>query len=137
MSLRREGFRLRLLGVGVYREAYKVVDSDVVIKFPRSKTTSEGKKHSQQEMTRIRSLRESTVLAPFLPEVLYYDKSAGVIAMRYYGTFKGFEEQADAMGRMIEKLVTRISGVRVYDIHTENVRRGRGRKDCVLIDLGF
>ena len=129
--------KIRLLGVGAFREAYKVANCDVVIKFPRTKTESEGKKHSQEEMARIRRLRESSVLVPFLPEVLYYDKSTGVIAMRFYGEFRGFEEQADAMGKMIQKLITRISGVKCTDVHTENVRRGRGRQDCVLIDLGY
>lgn len=137
MSLRREGMRLRLLGVGAYREAYRIVNADVVIKFPRSKTTNEGRKHSQQEMARIKQLKENTCLAEFLPEVLYYDKSTGVIAMRHYSEFKGFEEQADAMGRMIQKMMTRLSGVQCTDVHTENVRRGRGRQDCILIDLGF
>lgn len=137
MSLRREGMTLRLLGVGAYREAFRIKNSDVVVKFPRTKTESEGKKHGRQEMARIKRLSESTCLREFLPEVVYYDHDTGVIAMRYYGTFRGFEEQADAMGTMIQKLVTRISGVRCTDVHTENVRRGRGRKDCVLIDLGF
>lgn len=136
-QLRAAGLKLRLLGTGAYREAFKVVNSDVVVKFPRSKTTADGVKHSSQEITRLRRLRESETLRPFLPEVLYYDKAAGVVAMRYYEEFDDFEKQADAMGKMIQKLIHRISNVRCDDIHTENVRQGRGRLDVILIDLGF
>lgn len=136
-QLRAAGLKLKLLGCGAYREAFKVVNCDVVVKFPISKSTSQGVKHSQQEMRRIRRLRESNTLAPFLPEVLYYDKATGVIAMRYYPEFEDFEKEADAMGKMIQKMIYRISGVKCTDVHTENVRRGRGRLDAILIDLGF
>jgi len=136
-QLRAAGLKLRLLGSGAFREGFKVVNADVVIKFPISKSTSQGVKHSAQEVRRIRRLRESSTLAPFLPEVLYYDRASGVIAMRYYSEFEDFEKQADAMGKMIGKMIYRISGVKCTDVHTENVRRGRGRLDCVLIDLGF
>ena len=89
------------------------------------------------EIRRIRKLRESSTLTPFLPEVIYYDRKAGVVAMRYYEAFEDFERQADAMGKMIGKMIYRISGVKCTDVHTENVRRGRGRLDAILIDLGF
>lgn len=136
-QLRAAGLKLKLLGVGAYREAFKVTNSDVVIKFPASKTTSEGIKHSAMEIKRIRKLRESSTLTPFLPEVIFYDRKAGVVAMRHYETFENFELQADALGKMIGKMMSRISGMRCTDVHTENVRRGRGKLDAVLIDLGF
>lgn len=130
--------KLKLLGVGLFREGFKIKNSDVVIKFPlRAETTKEGIEHSRSEMRRLRRLRATGTLEPFLPEVLYYDKKNGVIAMRYYKNFESYEQQADAMGRMIEKMIYRIAHVRVTDIHTENVRRGRASRDVTLIDLGY
>jgi len=125
---------MRLLGKGLFRSGYKIKGCDLVIKFPGSK--SEDRQHSRAEIRRLRRLRKAGTLGEFLPEVFYYDSKSGVIVMRYYREFDNFEKQADAMGRMIQKLIYRIARVYCSDIHTENVRR-REQKDCVLIDLGY
>lgn len=129
---------MRLLGTGMFRSGYKVRHTDVVIKFPVD-ADAEGIQHSTQEMRRLRRLKSAGTLNPFLPEVFYYNKKSGVIAMRYYPEFEGYEEQADAMGKMIGKLIYRIARVQCNDIHTENVRKGRwdGLKNAVIIDLGY
>ena len=58
--------------------------------------------------------------------------------MKYYERFKDFEDQADAMGFMIGKLIYRITRVRCSDIHTENIRQGRyPNARAVLVDLGL
>jgi hypothetical protein len=134
---------MRLLGTGMFRSGYKVRHTDLVIKFPiregKDDNGSEGIQHSTQEMRRLRRLKKAGTLNQFLPEVLYYDKKSGVIMMRYYPEFDGYEEQADAMGKMVGKLIYRIARVRCTDIHTENVRKGRwdGLKNAVIIDLGY
>lgn len=129
---------MRLLGTGAFRDGYKVRNCDLVIKFPQTLKAGpeEGRQHSAQEIRRLRRLRKSGTLGEFLPEVFYYDKKSGVIAMRYYREFDDFEDQADAMGKMIQKLIYRIARVRCTDIHTDNVRRGR-QWNAILIDLGY
>ena len=141
---RAAGIKMRLLGTGMFRAGYKVRNTDLVIKFPvltgkNDDDPSEGIQHSVQEIRRLRRLKKAGTLNQFLPEVLYYDKKSGVIMMRYYPEFDGYEEQADAMGKMVGKLIYRIAGVRCTDIHTENVRKGRwdGLKNAVIIDLGY
>lgn len=135
---RAAGIKMRLLGTGLFRSGYKIKNSDVVLKFPHNSgdvRLREGIEHSTQEIRRLRRLRAVGGLDQFLPEILYYDKKAGVIAMRYYPEFEGFEEQADAMGAMIGKLLFKIARVRCTDIHTENVRKARW--NAVIIDLGY
>jgi len=125
---------MRLLGKGLFRTGYKVKGCDLVIKFPGCEV--EDLWHSRQEVRRLNRLKKAGVLREFLPEIFFYDKKTGVIAMRYYREFVNFEKQADAMGRMIQKLIYRLTRVKCTDIHTENVR-SRNIRDAVLIDLGY
>ena len=134
---RAAGFKMRKLGEGMYRRVYKVKNYDIVFKFPgaTAETKTGGRKHAAQEMNRLKRLRRCEALHRFLPEIYYYDKDSGVIAMKYYPPFADFEEEADAMGRMIGTLIQKLTRVRCNDIHTENVRQNR--EDTVIIDLGF
>ena len=137
-AARAAGIEMRLLGKGLFRSGYKVRGCDIVIKFPlrtSNKTELENVQHARQEIARLKRLRKVAELVPYLPEVFYYDPKSGVTAMRHYPMFRDFEEQADAMGRMIQKLIFRIARVRCTDIHTENVRRQN--QDAILIDLGY
>lgn len=134
-ELRAAGIAARLLGTGAFRNGYKIRNCDLVVKFPLSEF---GVTHSAHEMGRLRRLRRIKVLDRFLPEVYYYDKKSGVIVMKHYAAFRDFEEQADAMGNMIEKLIFRIARVKCTDIHTENIRQGRyPNARAVLVDLGL
>jgi hypothetical protein len=135
-DVRKAGIKMRLLGTGMFRSGYKVRNTDVVLKFPvvTSGDREEGIQHSKQEIDRLRRLKRAGTVEQFLPEVFYYNKKTGVIAMRYYPAYDGFEEQADAMGKMVSKLFYRIARVRCTDIHTENVRKG---ENAIIIDLGF
>jgi len=133
---RAGGLQIRLLDSGMYRKVFKVKHCDLVIKFPGGLgNIRESIKHSTQEMNRLKRLQKWEIVNRFLPEVFYYDKKSGVIVMRYYRGFSDFEEQADAMGRVIGKLIQRLTRVRCDDVHTENVRQNRD--DAVIIDLGF
>jgi hypothetical protein len=77
-------------------------------------------------------------MLPHLPEVFYYDKARGIIVMRKYPKYDSFEDQADAMGQMIQRLIFAVVRIRCQDIHTENVRKRRMNHDqSVLIDLGY
>jgi len=41
----------------------------------------------------------------------------------------------ELLGKVVQKLVSKIVGVRMSDIHTDNVREASGR--LVFIDLGY
>ena len=72
------------------------------------------------------------------PAHFYYDKTHGIIVMRKYPKYDSFEDQADAMGQMIQRLIFAVTKVRCQDIHTENVRKRRMNHDqSTLIDLGY
>jgi hypothetical protein len=125
--------KLRFLGKGLFREGFKVVNSDVVVKFPIG---YEGSAHSRQEMRRLRRLKKEGTLRRYIPEIFYYRAETGVIAMRYYEMFVDFEEQANAIGGMLGTLIPRVTRVNCDDIHTGNIRRGPNGR-AILIDLGF
>ncbi len=131
-DLRTAGIRLRLLGEGLYRAGFKVINCDLVVKFPEK---TGGRAHARSEMRRLSRLKKLGVLDRFLPEVLYFDRETGVIAMRYYPAFEDFEAQADALGHLAGVLIRRLTRVSCSDIHTENVRQGL--KNAVIIDLGL
>jgi len=77
-------------------------------------------------------------MLPHLPEVFYYDQTHGIIVMRKYPKYDSFEDQADAMGQMIQRLIYAVTRVKCQDIHTENVRKRRmNHEGAVLIDLGY
>ena len=128
----RMGLRLTYLKSGVFRDGYKVTRCDAVVKFPKG---DEGKEHTRAEVARIRRLRNSPVLRPYLPEILYYDSRAGIVVMRYYPKFRSFETQVDTMCNMVERLIRAATGCRVSDLHSENIHDHDG--DAVIIDLGY
>jgi hypothetical protein len=113
---------------------FKVVNCDLVIKMPIA-TGNGGREHSASEMRRLRRLKRVGMLDKFLPEVFYYNKTSGVIAMRYYPPYESFEDQADALGTLAGDLIHRLTRVRCNDIHTDNVREGP--RNAVIIDLGL
>lgn len=124
---------MRLLGKGLFRMGYKIRNCDLVIKFPMGE---EGRRHSAQEIRHVKRLKKDRTLTRFLPEIFYYSKKSGVILMRYYPQFRDFEEQADALGRLIGRLIYRVTRVPCTDVHTENVRQGPFER-AIIIDLGY
>ncbi len=133
-DIRAAGIRLRLLGKGLYRNGFKVVNCDLVIKMP-IETGNGGREHSASEMRRIRRLRQFGKMEKFLPEIFYYNKTSGVLAMRYYPAYESFEDQADALGTLAGELIWCWTTIKCNDIHTENVREGP--RNAVIIDLGL
>jgi hypothetical protein len=138
-DLRAAGFTLRLLGCGVFREAFKVGNCDLIIKFPLQDDESEiedCKRHTRTEVARLRRLARHGVMRRFLPKIHYFDSKNGVIVMQYYPSFRDREEQVDALGKMAQALIFKSTKIRCTDIHSENVHR-KGKKDAVIIDLGY
>jgi hypothetical protein len=133
------GLPLRWVGTGAFRECCEILNCDLVVKFPLArKKYASGRRHTAMEMARLKRLRQHRVMHPNLPEVFYYDKKHGIIVMRKYPKYESFEDQADAMGQMIQRLIYAVTKVRCQDIHTENVRKRRMNHDqSTLIDLGY
>jgi hypothetical protein len=123
----------------MFRECCEIQNCDLVVKFPLArKKYRSGKRHSATEVARLERLKQHRIMLPHLPEVFYYDKAKGILVMRKYPKYDSFEDQADAMGRMIQRLIYVVTKIRCGDIHTENVRKRRMNHDqSVLIDLGY
>lgn len=136
-EFRALGLALRAIGSGAFRDVFKVVNCDLVVKFPMEGRTH-GKKHTLSEVRRLTRLRKSRVMRPHLPEVFYLDKQHGIVIMRYYPEYESFEAQADSMGNLIQRLIYAHTRVRTSDIHTGNVHKRRtNHEQSVIIDLGY
>lgn len=132
------GLPLRFIGSGAFRSVRKIVNCDLVVKFPLESDVPTGRKHTLSEVRRLARLRKSRVMQPHLPEMFYIDKVHGILVMRFYPKYDSFEEQADSMGRLIQRLIYAHTRTRTSDIHTENVNRRRTNNEgAVLIDLGY
>ena len=127
---------LRFIGAGVFREAYRIVGFDLVVKFPQG---SYGQKHNVTEARRIARLSRFRYLRKHLPKIHYLDPK-GVMVMRYYENAKRDWDSMDAMGELIEKLIYKATGVDCSDIHGGNCGlrlRGDETPELILLDLGY
>ena len=137
-DFRRIGLPVRYLNTGLFRAVCKIINCDLVVKFPRQVDLSLGRSHSAAELQRVKRLKSSRVLQPALPEIPYFDKVSGILVMRYYPRYTSHEEQADAMGAFIQRLIFAHTRIRTSDLHSENVHKRRVNNDgAVLIDLGY
>lgn len=120
---------------GIFRKVYKVTNCDLVVKFPKGPS---GKKHTRDEVTRIRKLRKFAVMQKHLPEIHYYDPVSCVLVVSYHPRFTTHEKEADAMGKFIQELIRAATKVAVSDVHSENVNRKKSTDDtAVIIDFGY
>ena len=80
-------------------------------------------------------------MADFLPKIHYCDSLNAIVVMDYYPDFQETnhvtreENIILAMGKCISRLITRITGIHVTDIHDDNVRDKNG--NAVIIDWGY
>lgn len=137
--MRDIGFTLRRLGEGVFREAFKIANCDLIIKFPltEGQIGDDCVRHTRTEVKRLRRLMRHGVMRKFLPKIHYFDSRNGVVVMQYYPAFRDMEDQVDAMGKMLGSVIFKATRIRCTDIHSDNVHRGKGEKDAVIIDLGY
>lgn len=116
------GLPLRWIGTGAFRECCEILNCDLVVKFPLSrKKYVSGRRHTATEMARLKRLKQHRVMLPHLPEVFYYDKMRGIVVMRKYPKYDNFEDQADAMGQMIQRLIYAVVGIKCQDIHVSEI----------------
>lgn len=138
-ALRDLGLRLReLKPEGLFREVYQINSANVIVKFPKG---LDGREHTRNEIRKLLRLRKFSVLRDHLPRLYYYDSTHAVVVMEHYprferdGSITREENQILAMGKLISKLITRVTKIHVTDIHDDNVHSNRG--DAVIIDWGY
>jgi hypothetical protein len=68
----------------VFRSAYRVKDTDLVIKFPQEPNKNYAKSHSAAEVRKIKHFTQYKSLRPHLPKIFYHDKKSGVLVMKRY-----------------------------------------------------
>ena len=135
-EFRKAGIKLRYLGNGVFREVYKIQGCPLVVKFPLNEEQdfAGGVAHSVSEVRRIKRLLRIQELKPHLPKVRYHDKESGVLVMTYYHRMSD-NRAVELLGKIVQKLVSKIARVQMTDIHADNVRSAAGR--LVFTDLGY
>ena len=132
----------KFVHAGVFREVYRIVGVPLVVKFPLGDSyseTSEGRKHTNAEVNRIKRLSAFPVMRKYLPKVYYHDKTDGIVVMRYYAEL-GEDWTPDTMiNKFIQDLIKDITGIQLGDVHDGNVRSHNGRNTGrpILIDLGY
>lgn len=139
-ALKKLGFRLAPLGAGLFREVFRISGCDLVVKFPlrlKDGSSDEGIGHSVSEIKRIERLKCVPELKMHMPKVFYFNRKTGVIVMQYYPDINA-EDAVDYLGKIVRKLVSRICGVTMGDIHDGNVKlKRKGWEQLVFIDLGY
>lgn len=134
------GLTLRWIESGVFRETCRIINCDLVVKFPliEKKTAVEGRRHTRTEIARIGRLAKHRWMRPYLPTIYWHDKQSGTLVMSYHPPFTDHEDQVDALGKFVQLLLRKSTGVRSTDLHSENIHKKRENWNIVtLIDLGY
>jgi hypothetical protein len=139
-DFKKLGLKLTCIGHGVFREVFMINGLNLVVKFPLSEEGlapdfRAGKMHTTVEVKKVAALSKFRELRPYLPTIYYHNRKTGVLVMRYYPTYDDPSVQIEHLGRVIQRLIYRVTGVNCADIHSGNVNHNNNR--CVLIDLGY
>ena len=65
---------------------------------------------------------------------IIFDKKNGVLVMSYYHRMTP-ERGVELLGKIVQKLVSKIARVQMADIHADNVRNAAGR--LIFVDCGY
>ena len=133
-EFRNIGLELRFLKSGLFRETYRVKNCDLVVKMP---LVNEKRHHTDSEIRRIKRLSRYRFMRPYLPTVFYHDTVSGTMVMSYHPPFEDHEQQVDALGKLIQTLIYKSTGVCCSDLHSENTHQKKPDKGVVIIDLGY
>lgn len=127
-DFKEAGLRLDYLGAGCFRETYTICGTSLVVKLP---IEDYGKRHTNQEVKRIKKLSRYRDLKPYMPKVLYHDKKHGIVVMPYY-----FEEETDGFRILAMRLLKRLTGVSLKDSGGNNTLVN-GHGHMIFVDLGY
>jgi hypothetical protein len=131
------GLSLKTIDAGVFRKTCEVEGLPLAVKFPLDK---DGVYHSRTEMRKIARLSLFPSLRKYLPKIYYYDSKSGVIVERFYPNFSDDIDACEAVGNLAGVLLKELTGVKVIDIHSGNIRTKNPRRESpkvVLVDLGY
>ena len=131
---------LQYIGGGMYRDAYHVLGTSVVIKMPRvGKSIEINKQHSRDEITIWKQIRRSkkkyAAFKEYLPEIISHDGRTGITLVRKYDNPK----HSRAINKVIKELDAALADV--LDLHTADIHYNNLGLDkdgsIKIIDLGM
>ena len=127
------GLNLREIGAGCgsFRRTYRVVGTNLVIKFP--KIGEECKQHTKDEVRKIRALSKFKSLRPHLPPVYYYNGRDGVMVTDYYPYICPEKSKNVILSDVIREL----TGIHLDDIMGDNVRSKEKGGNPIFCDCGY
>jgi 5-methylthioribose kinase len=141
-DIRAMGFKLTNVGSGLFRSAYRIDKSSIVVKLP--KTDSQGSEgwesgvgHAREEFKKINKIQKTGKYAPlvrYLPHIYYFDKKTGIMIMPLYYPYRTYKER-QLVSTFLSNLVYDLHGGD-GDIHSANVASTE-YGEPVLIDLGY
>lgn len=132
-DLLEHGYTLKYLGGGLFRNAYRIVGTKLVVKVPLG---IKGKRHTEGEMRAyrkiMRPLKKYDGIRLYMPEILEYNARTGIVLMTEY---------RKASGRDWKKIkeIAKIAGDamgKYCDLHKWNIGKGK-LGDFRVIDLGY
>ena len=122
-EFRKAGIKLRYIDHGVFREVYKIQGCPLVVKFPLNEEQdfAGGVQHSVSEVRRIKRLFRIQELKPHLPKVRYSRQGIGRFGDELLS--QDVDNRAvELLGKIVQKLVSKIARVQMTDIHADNVQ---------------
>lgn len=126
-AFRTLGFTLTRVGAGSYRTVYQLDTLPLCVKIPKG---GSGKEHNELEVKRIKRL-SGGLLARHLPKIEFFDKKQGTLVMRFYK----LRVSSYQISNLLEKFITRLTGVTFTDIKESNMRTHDGV--VKFVDLAF
>jgi hypothetical protein len=127
----------------VFRSAYRIKDTNLVIKFPDPDESGEW--HSRAEVKTIGRLYKYKVLRSYLPKIFYFDRRSGVVVMEYYDKYSdrkaGNPHPMRTYGDitwervLIINLIKRLTGEDFGDLYNANLRLDKN-KHVKFVDMG-
>lgn len=130
------GLRLVHLGSGVFRNAYRIKETYLVIKFIRE---DGDEYHAREEIKNLNKLKTSKALRKCLPRLYYFDKKSGTSVWEFFPERFNQRNLVEKMGDLIGKLARELTGANFQDVHTDNIRAdgfGYYQQIIKFIDLG-
>lgn len=129
---------LSFLGAGSFRECYRIVGTNLVVKVPiRGSYLPVNKRHSRLEWDAYQKIQTDAALTELrylVPKFHYFDPDSGIILATFCKAVKAKDRKAKAQAKRIEKRVSQLMGFDDVDVQAN---LGLDSKDCLkIIDLG-
>lgn len=131
------GLRMRHIGSGVFRKAYRIKDTDLVIKF----IMEDGDEyHAREEIRNYKKLKTSRTLRDCLPKLFYFDKKSGTSVWEFFPARVNKHDLSDKLSALVGELASELTGANFTDVHSDNIRAESsvwgGYTKLKFIDLG-